>query len=213
MTETTPPDVSGDTGDAGASAAPIDAACLTAEACLAAEACLVDEARALGLALAARGWMVATAESCTGGAIARALSETAGSSAWLDRGFVTYSNESKRDLLRVGVETLERHGAVSEPTAHEMASGALAGSRAHLALSVTGIAGPGGAVPGKPVGTVCFGWALTAAPGGAPVVRTQTLRLSGDRVRVRLAAARHAVVQALRMVREAGPNPSASAKS
>lgn len=174
---------------------------------------LVDEARALGLTLAARGWMVATAESCTGGAIARALSETAGSSAWLDRGFVTYSNDAKREVLGVGARTLERHGAVSEPTAREMATGALAASRAHLALSVTGIAGPGGAVPGKPVGTVCFGWALAAAPGAAPAVLTETLHLPGNRVEVRLAAARHAVGQALRMVREMVPNPSASAKS
>lgn len=177
------------------------------------ESRLVEEARALGLALAARGWMVATAESCTGGAIARALSETAGSSAWLDRGFVTYSNDAKRESLGVAARTLDTHGAVSEPTAREMAAGALAASRARLAIAVTGITGPGGAVPGKPVGTVCFGWAMAATPGAPPAVRTETLRLPGDRAQVRLAAARHAVGRALGMVRDAVPNPSASAKS
>jgi nicotinamide-nucleotide amidase len=157
---------------------------------------------ALGLRLQALGLRVATAESCTGGLAARALTETAGSSAWFERGFVTYSNEAKAEALGVDEATLRAHGAVSEPVAREMALGALARSHAGLALSVTGIAGPGGAVPGKPVGTVCFGWALHA-PGlsdDAPLVRTVTLRLPGDRAAVRRGAALHALSWALDFV-------------
>jgi nicotinamide-nucleotide amidase len=103
-----------------------------------------------------RGWMIATAESCTGGMIAASLTDIAGSSAIFDRGFVTYSNEAKQEMLGVRAETLARHGAVSPETAREMAAGALARSRAHLALSVTGIAGPGGGSADKPVGLVWF---------------------------------------------------------
>lgn len=102
--------------------------------------------------------MIATAESCTAGGIACAITQTAGSSEWFDRGFVTYSNDSKEDLLGVKHETLQQYGAVSEQTASEMVLGALARSRATLAVAVTGIAGPGGAVPGKPVGTVFMAW-------------------------------------------------------
>lgn len=152
---------------------------------------LVADAQALGAALAGRGWMVATAESCTGGMIACALTETAGSSAWFDRGFVTYSDAAKRQLLGVAADTLAAHGAVSEPVAREMAAGALARSGARLALAVTGIAGPGGAVPGKPVGTVCFGW---AAVGVEPFA--QTMHFDGDRSQVRLSSARHAIAGA-----------------
>lgn len=162
------------------------------------ERALVEAAIALGRRLEAAGAMAVTAESCTGGAVARALTETAGSSAWFDRGFVTYSNAAKQELLGVSSETLAAHGAVSEPVAREMAAGALARSPARLAMSITGIAGPGGAVPGKPVGTVCFGWALRDAE---PVV--QTLVLAGDRAQVRLAAARHALQRALRLWDEA----------
>lgn len=105
----------------------------------------------------ARGLMVATAESCTGGLVSAALTEIAGSSSVMDRGFVTYTNEAKRDLLGVRAETLTRFGAVSAETAAEMAEGALARSQAQLAVSITGIAGPGGGSAGKPVGLVWFG--------------------------------------------------------
>jgi len=142
-----------------------------------------DRAAALGDALRARGWMCATAESCTGGLVAGAITAVAGSSAWFERGFVTYSNEAKATMLLVPPATLEAHGAVSEPTARAMAVGALAQSRAHVAVAVTGIAGPGGAVPGKPVGTVCFAW---AARDGA--VRVETRLLPGDRTDVREAS-------------------------
>lgn len=132
--------------------------------------------------------MVATAESCTGGMVAAALTETAGSSAWFECGLVTYSNESKTRLLGVSEQALERFGAVSEETARAMAEGLLGRSRADLALAVTGIAGPTGAVPGKPVGTVCFGWAERA---GARFSETQ--HFPGDRAAVRRAACAHAL--------------------
>lgn len=151
------------------------------------EAVVVELAARLGRRLQALGWTIATVESCTGGLVARALTETAGSSAWFDRGFVTYTNESKAELVGVSGDTLAAHGAVSEPTAREMAAGGLAHSRARVALSVTGIAGPGGAVPGKPVGTVCFGWAIDAR------VASDTRYFAGDRRAVRLQAALHAL--------------------
>lgn len=166
---------------------------------------VIDEAVALGRALRARGWMVATAESCTGGAIARALTEVDGASHWFERGFVTYSNQSKIELLGVSADTLAAAGAVSEAVAAQMAGGALAHSRAQLALSVTGIAGPTGARPGKPVGTVCFGWAAIDA---APL--TETRQFAGDRAAVRRAAALHALRGAHRLL-PAGPSGAAGA--
>ena len=138
---------------------------------------------ALGEALRARGWLCATAESCTGGLVAGAITDIAGSSEWFDRGFVTYSNEAKIAMLGVSPAILAEHGAVSEPTARAMAQGALAESRSQVAVAVTGIAGPGGAVPGKPVGTVCFAWATR---GSAP--RVETHQLQGDRAAVRSAS-------------------------
>ena len=141
---------------------------------------LDDLARRIGQALQQRKLMLATAESCTGGGIARALTEIAGSSAWFERGFVTYSNESKQEMLGVAAQTLARHGAVSEAAACEMAAGALCHSRAQVALSVTGIAGPSGGSADKPVGMVCFAWAIGAQ---APVA--QTRHLNGDRAQVR----------------------------
>ncbi|HLU77504.1 MAG TPA: nicotinamide-nucleotide amidase [Burkholderiales bacterium] len=140
-------------------------------------------ARRVGTALQARGLMLATAESCTGGGIACALTDIAGSSAWFERGFVTYSNEAKQEQLGVSAATLAQHGAVSEPVALEMASGALRHSRAQAALSVTGIAGPAGGTAQKPVGMVCFAWAL---PGQAPIAVTHHFK--GDRAGVRRGA-------------------------
>jgi nicotinamide-nucleotide amidase len=166
----------------------------SAESAGVAEAALVREAAEVGHALLAQGLMICTAESCTGGAIARALTDTAGSSAWFDRGFVTYSNDAKQRMLGVAEATLIAHGAVSEPTAEQMARGALRASAAHVAVAVTGIAGPGGAVPGKPVGTVCFGWAVRSDTASDAIgVRVQTVRFGGDRQAVRAAAARHAL--------------------
>lgn len=152
----------------------------------------------LGATLRALRWLCATAESCTGGLVAGAITDLAGSSEWFDRGFVTYSNEAKIAMLSVPPATLEAHGAVSEPTARAMTVGALAQSRAHVAVAVTGIAGPGGAVPGKPVGTVCFAWAVR---DGA--LRAETRHLPGDRAAVRDASVAIALQGLLALARDA----------
>lgn len=142
----------------------------------------------LGRALAARGWRCATAESCTGGLVAGAITDVAGSSGWFDRGFVTYSNEAKSELLGVAADVLARHGAVSEATAMAMVEGALAAGRADLAVAVTGIAGPGGGTVDKPVGTVCLAWMRRGK------VATAVTRLfTGDRRAVRRAAVAEAL--------------------
>ena len=136
----------------------------------------------VGAALRASGRVLATAESCTGGLIAGAITDVAGSSAWFDRGFVTYSNPAKVEMLGVRPRTLATAGAVSEATAAEMAAGALARSRADVAVAVTGIAGPDGGTPDKPVGTVCFAWTRRGAPS-----ITATHHFPGDRAAVRAA--------------------------
>jgi nicotinamide-nucleotide amidase len=120
---------------------------------------LSNLAAELGVALKAQDLTLALAESCTGGMVAQAVTSIAGSSAWFDRGFVTYSNQAKIEMLNVSVKTLETLGAVCEQTAIEMAVGALNNSHAQITGSITGIAGPGGGTPEKPVGTVCFAWA------------------------------------------------------
>jgi len=134
----------------------------------------------LGRRLAARHAFAATAESCTGGLVAGAITAIAGSSGWFDRGFVTYSNEAKMELLGVDADTLARNGAVSEATAKAMAEGAIRASRADLAVAVTGIAGPAGGTAAKPVGMVCFAWAMR---GGLTTAATH--RFNGDRESVR----------------------------
>jgi nicotinamide-nucleotide amidase len=139
-------------------------------------------AQVLGM-LRGRGWMLATAESCTGGLIAAALTHVAGSSDVVERGFVTYSNESKIELLGVDAAKIAAHGAVSEAVARAMAAGALARSRAPIALSVTGIAGPGGGSADKPVGLVWFGCAIA---GSETMAFSQLL--PGDRAAVRQGA-------------------------
>ncbi|MDJ0896280.1 MAG: CinA family protein [Alphaproteobacteria bacterium] len=135
-----------------------------------------------------RGWMLATAESCTGGMIAAALTDIAGSSAVVDRGFITYSNQAKQELLDVPEALLAEHGAVSGPVAEAMALGALRHSRADLAVSATGIAGPGGATPAKPVGLVFIG---AARRGGQSTHRR--CQFGGDRAAVREASVEAAV--------------------
>lgn len=134
----------------------------------------------LGDKLRARGWMIATAESCTGGWVGQLLTSLPGSSAWYERGFITYANAAKQDMLGVPAATLEAFGAVSEETAQAMASGALSHSRAQAALAISGIAGPGGGTPQKPVGLVCYGWALA---DGTQL--SSTCRLDGDREEIR----------------------------
>ncbi len=155
-------------------------------------------AEQVGLQLIERGEMLATAESCTGGWVAQVLTAIAGSSAWFDRGFVTYSNAAKVDMLGVPETTLARHGAVSEATARAMAQGALVHSQAHWALAITGIAGPTGGTPEKPVGTVCFAWAWR--DGGC---EAQTGHFPGGRSDVRECAVRHALMGLLARWRDA----------
>lgn len=162
----------------------------------------VSHALALGRALKDRSWMVATAESCTGGLLAGALTNEPGSSAWFERGYVTYSNLAKVEELRVNVDTLERFGAVSEETAMEMAAGVLeAATRVELAISTTGIAGPDGATPGKPVGLVCFGFAQRTGDG--IVTRAATRIFNGDRDQIRNQAVEFALVTALSILNPA----------
>ena len=146
--------------------------------------------RKVGKALKAKGATLVTAESCTGGWVAQAVTSVAGSSDWFERGYVTYSNAAKREALGVRKTTLARHGAVSEQTAREMARGALRFGRGTIGLSITGIAGPGGGAPGKPVGTVCFAFAYGRK------IRSETKRFKGNRNSVR----RQSVAQALRGV-------------
>ncbi|HEX8614560.1 MAG TPA: CinA family protein [Telluria sp.] len=155
---------------------------------------ILDLSARVGRALQAKGLLLVTAESCTGGGVAQAVTEVAGSTAWFDCGFVTYSNASKTELLDVSAALIAQLGTVSEEVASAMATGALANSNAHVALSTTGIAGPSGAVPGKPVGTVCFGWAK------GDTVQTERLVFAGDRQAVREQTVVHALQGLLRII-------------
>ncbi len=147
----------------------------------------------LGVALKQRGWQLATAESCTGGGIGEAVTRIAGSSQWFDRGFVTYSNHAKQEMLGVSPQTLLQFGAVSEETAREMVRGALEHSRANIAVAVTGVAGPDGGSVLKPVGTVCIAWMLK---DGLPLA--QTFHFDGARAEVRY----QTIVAALKKLHE-----------
>lgn len=148
---------------------------------------IIDLAARAGQALKSRGLLLTTAESCTGGGVAQAITEIAGSSDWFDCGFITYSNASKTDMLDVSAALIAQHGAVSEEIAAAMAEGAVANSNAHVALATTGIAGPTGAVPGKPVGTVCLAWSKDGT------THTERLVLQGDRQAVRQQTVAHAL--------------------
>ncbi len=149
--------------------------------------------QALAGALLRRGWRVASAESCTGGLIAAACTAVAGSSDWFERGFVTYSNAAKTELLGVDAALIAAHGAVSEAVVRAMLQGALQRSPVQLAVAVTGIAGPGGAVAGKPVGTVWLAW------GTAQTQHAELLQLTGDRTAVRSAAVQLALARLFEM--------------
>lgn len=146
--------------------------------------------------LQAQGRMLATAESCTGGMISAACTDLAGSSNWFERGFVTYSNEAKTDLLGVPSPLIARHGAVSEEVARAMAAGAISHSRAQVSVAVTGVAGPTGGSAAKPVGTVWFGFAL---PGR---LVSEVRRFDGDRAAVRGATVAHALRRLLQLLQE-----------
>jgi len=143
----------------------------------------------VGGALKAHGLKLATAESCTGGGVAHAITDVAGSSAWFERGFIAYSNEAKREMLGVSLDTLMHHGAVSEAVVREMAAGALQHSGAQVALAVSGIAGPDGGTPDKPVGTVWFAWGIKHG-----ATHTRMHHLNGNRAEVR-AQSVHIVLQ------------------
>lgn len=148
----------------------------------------------LAARLLQRQWLLATAESCTGGLIAGACTDLSGSSNWFERGFVTYSNAAKSEQLGVPAVLIDTHGAVSEDVARAMAVGALAHSHAQVAVAVTGVAGPTGGTAEKPVGLVWFGFAL---PGQ---VLTEKMHFAGDRAAVRAATVRHALTRLLELL-------------
>jgi nicotinamide-nucleotide amidase len=160
---------------------------------------LYDLAVKVGQALKARGLMLVTAESCTGGWVGEAVTMVSGSSEWYERGFITYTNIAKMEMLDVRAATLEACGAVSEETVKEMVAGALAHSHGQVALAVSGVAGPTGGSPQKPVGMVCFAWRVR---GAAPVATTQ--HFPGDRDAVRRQAVRVALEGAVRLISTSG---------
>lgn len=149
----------------------------------------------LATSLIQREAMIATAESCTGGLVAKLMTDLAGSSQWFDRGFVTYSNQAKHDMLGVPMQLIEEYGAVSEPVVAAMTNGALKNSQATFALSISGIAGPSGGSPEKPVGTVCFSFQQKAQ---LPQVSTQLF--TGNREQIRLAAAEFSIKQMVNLL-------------
>lgn len=158
---------------------------------------IIELASRVGGILKAKGLLLSTAESCTGGGVAHAVTAIAGSSEWFDCGFITYSNHAKTELLDIPAALIDQHGAVSEEVAAAMAEGARANSQGDVALSTTGIAGPGGAVPGKPVGTVCFAWSKSGR------THTERLQFAGDREEVRQRAVQHALRGLLRFLEDA----------
>ena len=167
------------------------------------EQTVVDDIAEIAHFLVKNGLMLATAESCTGGMIAAACTDMAGSSTWFERGFVTYANAAKTELLGVPAELIDQHGAVSEPVVRAMVQGAVARSRAQVAVAVTGVAGPTGGSPGKPVGTVWLGWCTPGDPvhQGQAHVTTACCHFPGDRAAVRQATVQHALGQLSRLLR------------
>lgn len=159
------------------------------------DAALAALAAELGQTLSAAGWRLALAESCTGGWIAKVVTDVAGSSGWFDCGIVSYSNTAKAELLGVPTALLRKYGAVSEPVARAMAKGALVRTGADVAVAVSGIAGPGGGSPEKPVGTVCFGWGRRGS-----AIMTDTVVFAGDREAVRRQTVAHALQELLKML-------------
>ncbi len=142
----------------------------------------------LGRALLAAGKSLATAESCTGGLVAKMVTDVAGSSGWFDRAFITYTNEAKHEMLGVPIDVISENGAVSEPVVREMAAGALASSHAQISVAISGVAGPGGGSEEKPVGTVWFAWAF-----GDDECLAERVHFAGDRESIREQAALHAM--------------------
>ena len=163
---------------------------------------LYSLAETVGRALWDAGWRIVTAESCTAGWIAKALTDVPGSSQWVDSGYVTYSNTAKSRDVGVSARTLAEHGAVSEAVVREMANGALRAAGVEMAIAVSGIAGPDGGTAEKPVGTVWFGIATGEAQGAAAVCELR--RFAGDREQVRRQSVDHALRLALRLLRASG---------
>ena len=160
----------------------------------------MDHAKTLAQLLLARGWKLALAESCTGGLVCATLTELSGSSEWFERGYITYSNQAKTECLGVPAELIASYGAVSEPVARSMAQGAQRNAGANIGVSITGISGPTGGTAEKPVGTVCFGWAIQNA-AGENVTTCQTKLLSGDRQAIRQQAAEYALAGLLQLLK------------
>jgi len=158
---------------------------------------LYQLAEKVGLVLKAGGLMLATAESCTGGWVGEVVTAIPGSSHWYDRGFITYTNLAKQEMLGVSAETLAQFGAVSEQTVREMAVGALKNSRAQVSIAISGIAGPGGATPFKPVGTVCLAWGLEGV-----CVRSETRHFTGARQEVRAQAVQAVLTGILEILKD-----------
>jgi len=159
----------------------------------------IETVKILAEILRSRNWQMAAAESCTGGLVCAALTELAGSSDWFERGFITYSNEAKSACLGVPSKLIETHGAVSEPTALAMAEGAQVQAGVNIGISITGIAGPSGGSEEKPVGTVCFGWAIRGDSGNRAL--SKTMHFAGDRQRVREQARDFALSELLRLLK------------
>ena len=159
----------------------------------------LDTAKQLASLLEAAGWKVALAESCTGGLVCATLTELAGSSNWFERGYITYSNQAKTECLGVPAELIESHGAVSEPVARAMAEGAQRNAKVKAALSITGIAGPSGGSSEKPVGTVCFAWAIQGEEAAAITCKTKLF--AGDRQAVRQQATAFALEELLTLLK------------
>lgn len=155
---------------------------------------LITLGERIGEKLMQKGWLLTTAESCTGGWVAQVMTSIAGSSTWFERGFVTYSNLSKQEMLGVGAQTLDENGAVSEQTVKEMADGALRHSQAQMSIAISGIAGPGGGSLDKPVGTVWLAW------GREGEIVAEKYHFLGDRKAVRLQAAHHALLGVLSLL-------------
>ena len=159
----------------------------------------IDHAKTLAQLLLSRGWKLALAESCTGGLVCATLTELSGSSEWFERGYITYSNQAKTECLGVPEKLIQTYGAVSEPVAKAMAQGAQINAGVELAASITGIAGPTGGTKDKPLGTVCFGWAIRDA-AGANIVSCETKLFSGDRQSIRQQATEHALAGLLQLL-------------
>lgn len=160
----------------------------------------LNSTQTLASMLIARDWKIALAESCTGGLVCATLTDLAGSSAWFERGYITYSNEAKTDCLGVPAELIESFGAVSEQVANAMASGALKASGANVAISITGIAGPSGGSTAKPVGTVCFGWAIQSSATDSRLI-CKTMHFDGDRGSIREQAKDYALAELIALLR------------